>query len=51
MMTNEARKAPGEYQVSKIVLDGTEYASQQIARADIEALSDNIEHTVEVTLA
>ncbi|MGN0368252.1 MAG: GH36-type glycosyl hydrolase domain-containing protein [Wujia sp.] len=51
VMTNEARKAPGEYQVHKIALDGKEYAAGMIARADIEALSDQVEHTVEVTLA
>ena len=54
VMKNAEKKAPADYKVSAITIDGAAYAfdaTPVIKRTDIEALSKDAQHTIEVTLA
>ena len=54
VMKNAEKKAPADYKVSAITIDGAAYdfaGTPVIKRADIEALSKDAQHTIEVTLA
>lgn len=54
VMKNAEKKAPADYKVSAITIDGAAYdfaGTPVIKRANIEALSKDAQHTIEVTLA
>ena len=54
VMKNVKKKAPADYKVSAITIDGNAYDfadTPVIKRVDIEALAKDTKHTIEVTLA
>ena len=54
VMKNAENKVPADYKVSAIAIDGNPYAfanTPVIRRRDIEALANDEQHTIEVTLS
>ncbi len=50
VMKNASGKKPSEYAVKAVAIDGKEYCDTVIARADIEALSADEEHVINILL-